>query len=803
MKNIALSLMLLCLVSLIFAQSSNVVTAQNQSPATYSFGDDVSFRIEINMGLRTIRSVQLRYKAADEPLYHTLTLKAQAPGSAIYEVILKSNLIMDKDIHYYFEFALLDGSMEVFPKELEINGPFELTAGGMQGKQESGFVLLSQDGEIESSDAFVFAVSFFEIADEIDLGSIRVWVGGEDVTRKSTITENTVVYRDTKTQGKKVRAQIVAKMDKEKVQSEMWTLKTPKIRSAFPIRFAGNVNFATNIYDHDFSSNLAGAYDAKNDWTAWGDASASYGSLTTYTNLLVSSFEDDKSQRVNRYTLGFKLPFFEVAAGDYSPTISNFVLNNRNQYGLYGKLFANQLGLEAVAGEIVRSTSLPDTDENGNVVIAPGGTFRQEVVGGRLRLGYENGFSLGINGARNRDIISSLPRTQYTDDSDPNNLTHSLTPQDNLVLSVDFKLNIPDQQVLLGAEVAGSLLNTNTLDPVISPEDISQIASGLDFINPENFADYFVINRNLEPFMPSKENLAIYGFFRTYFWNNLFNISYNYTGSAFNSLSTHSHPKDTSMINVSDQFFIGRFFSLNGGYSRIENNASKTNVETQKSESWFAQALLRIPYLPYFKGSYFNSDITNQKNPELQHPNFTPFKRNSNSISVGLGYDFKKVPILPSQLDVTYRMGTDTSLEGESEALIYENFGNSLNVSMTNRMIYLPLNTQFVFSMANQKKELGLSSDPDISNDNYTWYFKAEYALFNNRLVPYGSYRRVSLAGDSASQSFDYLSFGLEASPIQNMSINTGINKKYERFNNDPSFKNDIFTWNFLISQRF
>lgn len=804
MKKTVLCLVLLSLSLLAMAQVSHVVTAQNQAPINYAFGENVTMRVEVNMGAQSIQSVRLRYRFAQDIIYHSQDMKAQAPGSPIWETELKSTQIKDKDIQYYFEFVLRDLSVEVLPWEFDINGPYTLVPGPMSGKLNSGFVLLSADGEFESHDAFVFAVSFFEIAEDIDTNSIRVWVGGKDVTKKSTITENAVVYRDTKTNGEELRALITATLNKEKVQSQIWSLKTPKIKAPFPVNYSGSVNFATNIYDHNFSSDLNNIFENKNDWMSWAEASANYGKLTSYTNLLISSHEDKNSQRVNHYTLGFKLPFLEVAAGDYSPKISSFVLNNRNQYGLYAKLFAKQLGIEVVAGEMVRSTKLASVDASGSPISAPGGTFRQEVIGAKLRLGNENGFSLSINGARNRDIISSLPKEQYTYLNAQNEEQHSITPKDNLVLSLDMKLNIPDQSVVLGAEIAGSLLNTNTLDAPITADEIEQIAPDLDFLHPDELADFFIINRNMQPFLPSKNNLAATGYFRTFFWNNLFNISYTAVGSAFNSLSINQYPKDTSQINVSDQFFIGRYFNLTGGYNRNENNLSLSYSETQLNESWFAQAMLRIPYFPYIKGAYFNTDSSNKNNDKVQDISlFVPYKRNSNSLSVGLGYDFKKIPLLPSQLDLTYRMGTNNSMEGATNDLVYEYFSNSFNLSMTNRLIVLPLKTQFVFSVANQKKDLGISSTADLADENYTWFFKAEYAFFKEKLIPFGSYRRVNLTGDQAAQSFDYITFGLDARPISDMSISTGISQKYERFNDDPMLKNNLFTWNFLISQRF
>jgi len=810
MKKTIICLSLIFLAGMAFAQGTQRIIAQNQSPLTYIYGQDPKMRLEVNMGLEEISDIRLRYRiareTADNMVYLQENMKPQAPGSAIWEAEIPSKYIEDKDIQYYFEFKLQDLSVEVMPWEFDINGPFLITPGQMKGRIETGFVLLSQDDEIDQSDGFVFAVSFFEIAEELDPNSLRVWVGGKDVTRKAVISENTIVYRDPKARAGEVRALVTASIDGDEVQSTTWKAKVEGGSYRLPVKFNGNVNFASNVYDYKYSgvNNLANIYEAKNDWLTWGDLTATSGRVSAYTNLYISSLEDRNQQRINRYTLGLKTPFLEIAAGDYTPSFGQYSMNNRNIYGLYGKLFAKYIGLEVAAGEMVRNTTVQEIFDDNNVQISPPtGTFRQEAIGARLRLGMEQGFSIGINGTRNRDIISSLGSDYYMYTTATGDTVMSVTPKDNLVLSVDARLNIPDQNVILGFEVAGSVLNTNTIDGPITSEQIQEYASDLDFVNPEDLAELFVINRNMEPFMPSLNNLAWMAYFRTFFWNNLFNINYNVTGSAFNSLSTYYQQNDTQVISINDQFFVGRFLALSGGYNVTMDNYSKTYAETSRSDAWFVQSLLRFPNLPYLKASVFNTNTQNTNNPDVQDSaDFIPYKRNANNISVGLGYDFKMIPVVPSQLDITYRLSKDNKKQGSAEDLIYENFSNSINISVSNRFGIIPLKTQLVFSLANQERDLGIAAQ-QFEDDNYTIFGRAEYVLFRNRLIPYLSYRRVNLSGDQADQSFDYLTLGLESTPINNMSASTSISQKYHRFADDDNLNNDTFTWRFQVSQRF
>jgi len=35
------------------------------------------------------------------------------------------------------------------------------------------------------------------------------------------------------------------------------------------------------------------------------------------------------------------------------------------------------------------------------------------------------------------------------------------------------------------------------------------------------------------------------------------------------------------------------------------------------------------------------------------------------------------------------------------------------------------------------------------------------------------------------------------------MNISTGVSQKYQKYTTDPNLKNNLLTWNFMISQRF
>ncbi|MDP3115076.1 MAG: hypothetical protein Q8M98_09945 [Candidatus Cloacimonadaceae bacterium] len=790
MKQIMLVAMLLIIVTAMFG-----ITALHVPPLKYTVGEDVSLRVEIEFGLEELKEVRIRYRVIGAIDYLAEPMLQEAPGSIWFVGMIPAIHVANQDIEYYFEFIKTNLEVELMPIEDGIKRPYSISAAEMKGKREPGFILLSTDEDVEQKDGYLLAVSFFSITENLDPNSIKVWVGGKDVTKHALITENAIVYRDDRARAGLVKAFITATIDDVEVQSETWISTVSGRGSRTPIELRGRFSYGTNLYDLKQDS----VTQTNRDHAAWLEMYSTYGILNTNTNLYVSSLEDNNLQPVNRYTFGLQLPALHLVMGDYSPSISPLTMNNRNLRGAYGQLNAKYLGAEFAIGEMVRKTEyIPQTGSNVS-------TFKQEAIGARIRLGMENGFSFGLNVTRNRDVVSSLDPRYFIYSGAAGDSLFSTTPKDNAVISMDARLAIPNQNVLLGVEIAGSLLNRNTFGGPISSEEIEDYVEGFDFVDPEALADIFVINKNMEPLFPSMANTAWTAYYRTYFWNNFLNINYSVTGPAFNALSTYYQQNDTQVLNFTDQFNIGRFLNVSGGYNNTMDNYSKTKNETNRYDSWFVQGVIRFPRMPYLKASYHTTDTKNINNAEVQQAaDFVPFTRNASSISVGLGYNAGQIRILPSQLDITYRMGEDNSITNET--LDYENFNNSLNISLSNRLLIFPLKTQFVFSIANQERELPDPQSVDlntIKKDNFTLFAKGTYELFNKRLIPFAHYRWVNLTGDQIDQSYNYITLGLEAYPIRDLSISTEIGQKHYKNDEFSSLDSDALTWRLLLTQRF
>ena len=622
-----------------------------------------------------------------------------------------------------------------------------------------------------------------------------------DVTSKTTIEGSVLLYRETRPRSGLRSALVSAKIKGENIYSETWTTQVlpGKLSSYIPFDYRGTLNLAANIYDVKkdelvMDSSLFG--DNQKDYSGWADLYASYGPVDLETHLLFSSLENKNEQPVNRMMIGVQLPFVNAYWGDYSPNLSSFTLNGKNVRGIYVDLFAKYMKLIVNHGEAVRKT----TDEESMT-----GTFKQEAFGSRLQFGSDHGLRFAFNISRHRDIINSLDEAYYIRTDALGDTTYAVTAKDNAVASFDVQLNVPDQNVIFGAEVAGSLLNTNTIPGILTDEEMEEYL-GTDLpITLENLTDLFVINKNMEPFIPSKSNVALNAYARMYIWNNLINVQYSSVGSAFNSYGSFFQASDTRTLSISDQLTIGRFFVLYGGFSKTEDNISKFKTETNIYENIFAQMVLRIPKLPYLKASYFDNVGENSPLDEddpLTTALFMPNYQKSRNMSFGLGYNFTMIPYVPTQLDISYRLGNSSnerapSLDDDLE-LISDNKTNGLSFTMLNRFDIVPLKTHFSYS--NYKMEHLIS---EKTQNNNSFYAKADYSLWKDRIIPFVSFRNSSLSGSDQKLAYNYFNVGLESVPIKDLSVCLDIGTKSFKNSNDTDQNYSSTTVKFLATQRF
>lgn len=803
MKKLLILLLLSLFTVFVFA-----VSIQHASPLSYGFGEDVKLMAEVVDGQADISGMKVFFRNQGEIPWMFELATQESPGSVYYWAIIPAKYFADIEMEYYFEIQLSDGSLEYFPPLDGITPKYTLIPKALEGTLSEGFVLLTEEETVSADEGYLLAVSFFALEEDIDPASIEVWVGGRDVTYAAQISAPTILYReDNPTPGIK-KAVIKAKLGSKQIHSNIWLTEVipGQYKSATPFTVRGSANFASNVYSYSDENVTPGV--SNNDAAAWADVYGTYGKLNLQTNLYVSSLEKTNQQPVNRYTFGVQVPMLDIFAGDYSPSLSQFTLYNKNIRGLYARFYGRAGSITWAHGQSMRATTNDALITNDSGRPLKSGTFAQEAIAAKFTLGSESGFSMGLSASRHRDIVSSLDslyyKVTYTPaGADTVTTAYSTLAKDNAVISYDIKLNMPKHNIVIGAEIAGSMLNKNTIPGPIDKETISDITGSENFpLDPQDYGNIFVINKNLEPLLPGRANLAWLAYYRMLIANNLLNIQYAETGSAFNALGASYQLQDSKTLAITDQLNIARYWVFSGGYNLTADNLMGFKSETNTYNSWFVQSMLRIPRYPYFKAAYFNNTGENKINPQITSANpFQHYLRNSNSISFGMGYNFSQIPYVPSQLDISYRMGYDDSqLDSDYQT---DNESNGINLTLSNKYTAIPLTTQFSMSLGKQKKKPTLLTPTTEVNDNQNLFFGAGYSLWENRIKPFANYRLVSYNSTQGDQKYGYITLGVEAYPMRDMMISTNLG--FQNYSSDiPNAKDyGTTTWRVLLTQRF
>lgn len=776
------------------------VDIQHVSPQTYVFGEDLQLMLEVQQGMEDISEITLNYRIQGESRWYEEKAVQKTPGAVYYWAMIPAKYLSENELEYYFSIELKQGATQDFPPQDGITPNYKVVPKGMTGELSNGFVLLTDDEAATADEGYLLAVSFFELEEEIDPQTIEVWVGGRNVTANAQISPPTILYRDDKPQAGIKKAVIKAKRGSQDIHSPIWATEVlpGSGKTSRPFTYRGTVNFASNYYGSSLDEDLYSL--PKSDAAAWTDMYASYGILNVQTNLYVSSLEHSNQQPVNRYTFGLQIPHLDIFAGDYSPMLSQYTLYNKNIKGVYAKLYSRWASLLFAHGQSVRKTTseLNVSPVAGEVLKS--GTFKQEAIGGRFQLGNENEIMVGLNFSRHRDIISSLDKEYYMLSYTPAGSTitdtlYSITPRDNFVLSADLRINVPEQNVILGAEVAGSLMNKNILPGPMSEHELEDWTGEEMIFDPSDFSDLIIINKNLEPFYPGKANLAWTAYLRTMIWNNFLNMQYSQTGPSFHAFGALYQMNDSSTLSVTDQINIYRYLVLSAGLNLTEDNLMGHKSETNKFNNWFVQSIIRIPQMPYLKIAYYHNQGENEDNSDIESI-FTPYTRDSHNLAFGIGYNLTQIAMVPTQFDISYKMGSDDyKLNSITNS---DNENSSINFTMYNRFATLPLTTQFSMSINDQQLKIS-----DRKNKNQSFLLGAGYGLWDNKIKPFANYRIVSVDQDPVKTNYGYFTLGVEAYPLKDLSITTDLG--LSSFNSDDDLAEDYnnTTWRVCLTQRF
>lgn len=376
------------------------------------------------------------------------------------------------------------------------------------------------------------------------------------------------------------------------------------------------------------------------------------GNISYSAHGYLTSQEDPRLQTQNRFGARITVGnWLRLEAGHVYPKLSLLTIAGQRMNGVnaIAHIWNDAVNLHFIHGRLRRGISNIYGDLKSNYQMFQGtpidttyslnvdesGTFERKITGGRIGLGRDRHFRLGLNFLKVQDdttsigmvrgyqslktvdpqLMQSLSARELQDlKAHPNqlNVSGNPKPKGNFVASSDLNLSFDNDRIRLRANGGLSLLNKDITGGVLTQQKAEDL--GLN-IKPqtENLLDrlswLIIINQNMDAlphrfstdeygssavaFMPtnilaSRSELGLH-----YFKNDL-RLQYRWVGPGYNSLANTTIRRDIAGYTLSDRFrmFQDRLY-ITVGYESLQDNVTNsreatTNTITYRGNvSWY------------------------------------------------------------------------------------------------------------------------------------------------------------------------------------------------------------------------
>ncbi len=787
MKKVFIFTFLLFILVPLFSE----IIFNHEQPLNLVRGKRIILDLEIREGFSDVEKVTIFFRQAGETAYSEKEMEAGSESNPNYSSIMSEFAGYSSNAEYYFEVQSKAGNIITYPSIQPEMNPLRISVYTPQN-ENNGFVLLSPDAAYSDvTENFLIAISIFAISDEIEHNSIKLFFDGKDVTSESKIFTNALTYQASNVKPGRhsyyVKANLIGG---SAIESVHWITSVADRGFELPMDLTGRallsmryMNTSHNtLDDSDKSANFLLSLKGSHEW------------LRFKSKLYLSSLETSSAQAVNKYSLAFYIPHFDLTIGDHAPKMNSFLLSCKNVQGIHTKLDFKSFRLLFTHGNLKRSV-------DGKVIqdtLISSGTFKQKNNSLRLEFGNPQKFVMGFGFAKNKDDIGSLDEQYY-------NLNDSLSisPKDNLVFGTDFRLSLMNQRLVVGSEVAMSLFNENIIDGAISLDDFEEDINLP--IDPLDFENIFVINESMVPYKPGMASIALKSYLRLFFYRNLLNISLTKIGSSFNSLSTNYLQKDAMIISFNDNLMLmNNRLALNFGFNLSSDNVGNTKDNTSTSTAIFTQAMYKPNDEMYFNININTSGSEDGFVPDEDDPVSTAVDIRSTMIGFGTGYYMKQISNAPTRLSLNF----SNSLNKDDANSTFEYQRNNITLSAKTAFEQLPLTTLFSYTFTLNDNSQIVKQDTltifvkEASNYN-SIFMRGELDLMESQLRPYLDFRFNFFKGDIDSQAAQMFNIGTSYEIMSNSLISADAGFKMYQNAEDPDSDYSRFNFKMKISQKF
>jgi hypothetical protein len=319
------------------------------------------------------------------------------------------------------------------------------------------------------------------------------------------------------------------------------------------LKFSGEVGMFGELYSMSGIEarrpQNTGRFYLRSTLTAWNSVSAAF-------NVMLSTEGNSARQDINQLDFNPRWRWGQAHIGDFDESFTPLTLGGVKVRGGGVMLTPGGLNLSFITGRTQRSVSSSDNNRS----------YERTITGGRLGVGRSGGSGFDLYFVSARDKLSSLSTPvdtvtiTDTTDYETNQNAASITPQENLVVSLVTNLTARDRKVRWRTEVGVSALTRDRRSA--EPEDTDVPGSLKKIFTPRisSAADY-AYTTDLA-FDISKVTVS---------------AGYHYIGPGYVSLGLSSLSADKREVTA------GMLFKHRGGMVKIDGAMQNDNLIDQKS----------------------------------------------------------------------------------------------------------------------------------------------------------------------------------------------------------------------------
>ena len=613
-------------------------------------------------------------------------------------------------------------------------------------------ILTPEEGESVASSELTIAVSFVSGVAEVDSNSVKLWLDGADVTSLANVSASLLTYEPKHLKIGRHMFEVEAKA------TDGTGLPTAHLNFTITEEKkeeTASVSKASMIQAHIFADTRYEELMEKSKSFHVGgmDITGQYKGLHFEGNLYLTSLEKKTEQPVDRYHLALYNRWLGISAGDNHPMYNDLILWGKRVRGMSGYLHLGFINLDVVSGITQRGVegrwqSLSDS-------VRTSGIYQQKLFGIRPSIGSGKRFQLGLTLVKVKDDVGSIKSGR--------------NPKDNLVLGPDLKLSFDRGRFQVEVRGAMSFLTDNIEPGAISSNSI-KTAFGADEelpIDPQNFADYFIINESTTPLNPLEQtSIAYNASVKLNYFRNQLQVGYKSIGAEYQSLANAWLRKNLAGLYFSDRLrlFKNKLYAT-FGYEDYIDNFSRQNANPSVALKTFNYALTFYPgqQLPQLTLSLRDHHRNNGVQSFSHYVWMDGFKVDTllvddrekqlfRDLSVQLGYEIGLFS-LQHMLTLSYMSSRNMDSYRSTRLPDAPGFELETGIFLVTLMSQFnqPLKTTLSFASTRNSGPLNTSG-----LDYHMLGGGAEYGFWQNRLTLLADLRRTRMSGKIANTgSFD------------------------------------------------